>query len=194
MCLLEEFRILCKNNGDIKKIIELLQKIDVCINKNSPIQIASDTGHIEAVKYLLKDPRVDPSDMDCYALILASANGYSEIVKLLLEDERVDPSIHDNEALRRTIICGHTETLKVLMEHYKVNCAVNDNFPLYFAAKSGSINLVEVLLENHNVRNDKESIKKILYELESDSSKYRKIFKMLQNVFEEKPTKKLRRY
>jgi ankyrin repeat protein len=36
----------------------------------------------------LKDPRVDPSDDDNTAIILASENGRIEVVSLLLEDER----------------------------------------------------------------------------------------------------------
>lgn len=194
MDALSEFRSLCKNNDNIEKIIDLLKTIDLSINDNTPIQIACDTGHIEAVKYLLQDPRVDPSAMDCYALILAAARGHSEIVSLLLQDERIDPSIHENEALRRTVIFGHTETVNVLMEHYKVNCAVHENFPLYFAAKHGQSKMVKLLLNNQNVRNDKNSIKKLTDELEKDTEKYSQILKMLKNVVEEKPTKKLRRY
>lgn len=57
--------------------------------------MASDggIGQIEVVKMLLKDPRVDPADVDSCALWYAASYGHLEIVRLLLEDGRVDPTV-----------------------------------------------------------------------------------------------------
>ena len=45
--------------------------------------MASEKGHMEVVKLLLADPRVDPSARNNWAIQLASENGHLEIVKLL---------------------------------------------------------------------------------------------------------------
>ena len=47
------------------------------------------------VKFLLKDTRVDPSDVDNAAIRYASDSGHFDIVKLLLDDERIDLSMCD---------------------------------------------------------------------------------------------------
>ena len=44
---------------------------------------ASHNGHLEVVKLLLQDSRVDPSAEDNGAIRWASFNGYLEVVKLL---------------------------------------------------------------------------------------------------------------
>src|SRR3972149_203928 len=49
-------------------------------------------NHIEIVKLLLQDSRVDPNDAHRSAFILASWNDHIEVVKLLLQDARVNPS------------------------------------------------------------------------------------------------------
>ena len=44
---------------------------------------ASENGHLEIVKLLLKDKRVDPSARNNYAIQGASKGRYTEIVSLL---------------------------------------------------------------------------------------------------------------
>ena len=51
---------------------------------SSSIRSASRNGHLEVVKTLLSDPRVDPSDNFNNAIDFASENGHVEIVKTLL--------------------------------------------------------------------------------------------------------------
>jgi hypothetical protein len=69
----------------------------------SAISLAIDHGHVEVVRLLLNDARVDPSDINNEAIRLASQNGHVEVVKLILNDPRVDPSDINNEAIRRII-------------------------------------------------------------------------------------------
>jgi hypothetical protein len=56
---------------------------------NYAIRYASLNGHLEVVKLLLKDNRVDPSSSDCEALYSADFYQYHEIVDLLWKDKRV---------------------------------------------------------------------------------------------------------
>jgi hypothetical protein len=45
--------------------------------------MASSCGHLEIVKLLLSDERVNPSVDDNYSIKFASRNGHLEVVKLL---------------------------------------------------------------------------------------------------------------
>lgn len=49
---------------------------------------ASRKGHVEVVRLLLQDERVDPSAADNYAIRWASENGHTEVARLLLHDGR----------------------------------------------------------------------------------------------------------
>ena len=64
-------------------------------------------NHIEIVKLLLQDPRVDPCDKYNITII---------VVKLLLQDSRVDPSDHNNLAIRWASQNGHIEVVKLLLQ------------------------------------------------------------------------------
>ena len=48
--------------------------------------MAAKNGHIDIVRLLLEDPRVDVSDHDNLALILAFENHHMNIVRLILND------------------------------------------------------------------------------------------------------------
>jgi ankyrin repeat protein len=56
---------------------------------NWAIWAASELNHIEIVKLLLKDKRVDPSENENKALIWAQRNKNKNMIKLLLKDQRV---------------------------------------------------------------------------------------------------------
>lgn len=64
--------------------------------QNFAISLASEYGHLDTVKLLLADPRVDPSARKDYALRMACEYNHLEITKLLLADPRTDPSTTDN--------------------------------------------------------------------------------------------------
>jgi hypothetical protein len=68
----------------------------------------------DVMKMLIKDPRIDPSANNNYAIRWASENGHTEIVKLLLNDNRVDPSDANNKAIQLASENGHTEIVELL--------------------------------------------------------------------------------
>ena len=76
---------------------------------NHAIREASQNGHLEIVRLLLTDSRIDPSADDNYTIREASHNGHLEVVRLLLADPRVDPSADDNFAIREAGEYGHLE-------------------------------------------------------------------------------------
>ena len=55
--------------------------IDPSVNDNYALELASEKGHLNVVKELLKDERVNPSDGFNYAIGVASMNGHLDIVK-----------------------------------------------------------------------------------------------------------------
>lgn len=120
--------------------------IDPSINNNGAIQDASLYGHLQLVNLLLKDERVDSSDLGNDAIIEASARGYLDIVNRLLLDPRVNPETYpiigasknghidvvtrllkdervkpNKDAVRNATINGHIEIVKLLLSHPKID-------------------------------------------------------------------------
>jgi hypothetical protein len=78
-------------------------------------------GHVEVVKLLLADPRVDPSANDDEAFNDACMDGHVEIVTLLLADTRVNPSANDDEAVQSACRDGSVEVVTLLLADSRVN-------------------------------------------------------------------------
>src|SRR5258708_4250095 len=81
----------CRKCNSVGQVV-----FDPSINKNMAIQQVCQNGNVTAVKYLLKDKRVDASTMNNFPVRIASKNGHSNVVKELLKDKNVDPSAVDN--------------------------------------------------------------------------------------------------
>lgn len=60
---------------------------------NAPLRIAARNGNIEMVKILMKDPRVDPSAGNNFALNWSFYGGHKELAKFLLTDKRVKDKV-----------------------------------------------------------------------------------------------------
>ena len=54
------------------------------VDKNYPLIAAAKNGHVEIVKLLLEDPRVDPEANENAALIVACQNNQLDVVKVVL--------------------------------------------------------------------------------------------------------------
>ncbi len=137
-----------------------------------------ESGHIEVVRLLLQDPRVNPAAGNNSAISGASKNGHVEVVKFLLQDPRVDPRANDNCAILAAsgkgyakvvqlllhdgradpdwaVVCasqyGHSEVVKLLLQDNRVNPAVCDNYALKLASKNSHADVVRVLLGDPRV-------------------------------------------
>lgn len=87
----------------------------------NPITLAAKLGHIDIIKILLEDPRVDPAiayNMPCK---VASDYGHVAIVDILLKDPRVDPSDNGNIAIIIAASKGHIEVVERLLEDPRVD-------------------------------------------------------------------------
>ena len=108
-------------------------------------------GYSEVMRLLLSDPRVDPSDHNNYAIILASKNGRLEVVKLLLSDPRVDPSSDYNYAIRMASTYGHLEVVRLLLSDPRVDPSSDNNYAIRGASENGHLEVVRLLLTHPKV-------------------------------------------
>ena len=111
---------------------------------------AAENRHLEIVKLLLTDSRVDPSDWNNLAIIWAAMNGHLEVVKLLLTDPRVDPGDQYNLAIVRAAEKKHLEVVKELLKDPRV-----DPSEYYYNAirnaQYGHLEVVKLLLTDPRV-------------------------------------------
>ena len=85
--------------GDLSKVEQLIAVgADPGVSYQdgrTALMATSYNGHLDIVKRLLQDERVDPAAVDISgftALMDASANGHLDVVKLLLSHPRTDPT------------------------------------------------------------------------------------------------------
>ena len=119
--------------------------------------------HLEIVKILIQDKRVDPSTNDNWAIRSASLNGYLEIVKILMQDKRVDPSARDNCAIRYASRNGHSEIVKILMQDKRVDPSADDNYAIMWASQCNHPETVKILMQDKRVDPSAESNFAIIY-------------------------------
>ena len=94
-----------------------LAKFKSARNDNA-LRGATQNGHLEIVKLLLNDPRIQISDGEYnWSLNIAISNNYLDIVKLLLDDPRVDPSYNNNYEIIDASENGHLESVKLLLNN-----------------------------------------------------------------------------
>ena len=120
-------------------------------NVNNLFVMSSKNGHVELVKLLMADSRVDPGIQNNYAIQYASENGHTEAVKLLLKDPRVDPEANCNHAIRLASRNGHAEVVKLLLEYSRLDPSVHNNYAIIYAAENGHTEVVKLLLKDPRV-------------------------------------------
>ena len=115
---------------------------------------------------LLKDPRIDPSDLDSYTIIQASREGHKEVVEILLKDPRefgsldpndkplkrlVNPSADHNWAIIQASNNGHKEIVEMLLKDSRVNSLDCDNAAAKYAVNNRHEEVLELLLDQVKV-------------------------------------------
>lgn len=112
---------------------------------------AAYDGNTELVATLLQDPRVDPAEMDNYAIRWAANHGHTAVVALLLQDPRVNPTARYDSALHSAIQNRYTEIVKLLLSHPLVDPAANYNSAIQRAVLSNSPDTLHLLLQDPRV-------------------------------------------
>jgi len=136
--------------------------VDPSANSQCAIRDASEYGHVDVVRILLRDARVDPSADDQYAIGFASRNGHVEVVERLLRDARVDPGADRQWAIRHASETGHVAVVDRLLRDSRVDPSANDHDAIRWASRQGHVKVVERLLRDPRVdpsADDQEAIR-----------------------------------
>lgn len=140
-----------------KEIAEkcLEAKSDININEkidgNTALEIASQEGHLEVVRWLIKNG-ANPKNENTSPLILAAEGGHFDVVKLLI-DSGVEVSLktgHETTAIYCAVKNGHTEVVKFLLDK-GANPNLHDKdykSPLQAACMNGYTEIAHMLIEN----------------------------------------------
>jgi ankyrin repeat protein len=151
-------------DGNLNRVLDLLQRgLDVN-DKNeygdTALVWASNNGHLEVVRALLKVEGVDVNikDMDGgTALIYACWKGHLDVARALLSHVAVDVNIRDNNGETALILAsekGHLDIICALLKHNGVDVNIQDNdgkTALIVASDMGHLEVVCSLLKHEGV-------------------------------------------
>jgi len=123
--LQQDFLEACKK-GDLETVQRLLTnpKLDPAGGEygtawyQEPIKYATMFGHVNVVRRLLQDPRVNPSKVPFEYIV---GQGHTEIVRILLQDGRANPAYLDRiTTLSIASTGGHLQIAKLLLDDPRV--------------------------------------------------------------------------
>ncbi|GBG25536.1 DNA replication licensing factor MCM2 [Hondaea fermentalgiana] len=115
-------------------------------------------GHIEIVRILLDDGRVDITASNQYCIRVACQKGNLELVCLLLEHPDVDPTVLNDDAFRTAAAYGHLAICQALLAWQRpstshsallfdtVDPASQNNYAIRLAAYNGHWSICKLLL------------------------------------------------
>eukprot|EP01117_Protostelium_nocturnum_P020728 TRINITY_DN9497_c0_g1_i1.p1 TRINITY_DN9497_c0_g1~~TRINITY_DN9497_c0_g1_i1.p1 ORF type:complete len:275 (-),score=58.48 TRINITY_DN9497_c0_g1_i1:6-830(-) len=89
------------------------------------IRMACKYNQEEMVRFLMSDPRTDPSALGNECMISASEKGFDNLVKLLLEDKRVIDG-DNREALNKALDNGHFGVVKCILRNTRLSVTKKD--------------------------------------------------------------------
>ena len=92
--------------------------------ENGAIRWAAQNGHLEVVKLLLADSRVNPAALNNKAIQWAAEEGQTEVVKVLLADSRVDPAANNSRIIGKAAKNYHSAVVKLLLADSRVDWRV----------------------------------------------------------------------
>ena len=106
-------------NDEASTMTYLMKQLDDSgYNINFLMQWAAIYGHLDILNILLKNPLVDPSSDNNFAICYSYL--YYDIVCRLLKDPRVDPSASDNLPLYQTSLYGDFDVVNRLLQDPRV--------------------------------------------------------------------------
>jgi len=121
----------------------------------TPLILASIYGHVEIIKFLLKQPTIQLNNVSGYdhytALMWAIDKGHVEVVRLLLEHPEIDvnkKNEHGGTALMVASREGHLEIVRLLLEHPRIDINIeNDDgdTALMLASRGGHNDIVKLI-------------------------------------------------
>jgi ankyrin repeat protein len=99
---------------------------------NNAVIHACKNGHIEVVKLLINDKRVNPAANGNMALWYTANNNHPHITQLLLKQPKVNPTAKNNEFIREAIKNNNLDVAYLLWCNKRVqNTLTYKNYPFY---------------------------------------------------------------
>ena len=111
-------------------------------------------NNVTALKLLLADKRVDPTDYWTSGTVVAqaAAEGSLECLVLLLEDGRFKPQELEDLAIRRAVERYRPEALRLLLNDKRTDPGALDNDAIKTAATRGYTDIFKMLIEDKRVQ------------------------------------------
>ncbi|KNC50742.1 TKL/RIPK protein kinase [Thecamonas trahens ATCC 50062] len=130
----------------------------VAITGATALMLASGCGHVNVVRFLVKQTRADVdacNDEGASPCYLAAQNGHLEVVRYLVSDVGVDPLSPLPDGTSTVYIAaqnGHVDVLRFLLGQVPEAAMARraeGAFPLLVAAFSGKVEVARLLVEEH---------------------------------------------
>ena len=129
------------------------------LNGETPLHLASISGHLEVVKYLVMEQRMNPNAADREKrtpVHFAAHEGHTDILSFYLEREGCDFTLSDDSGrkpLHYAAQNGHLRAVMFLIQEAKCSSMVEDNeksIPIHLAAFNGNMDIVKFLAKQEN--------------------------------------------
>ncbi|KNC47162.1 ankyrin domain-containing protein [Thecamonas trahens ATCC 50062] len=123
----------------VRMLLEHRPPVSVRADSDFALLSAAAAGHVDVIRLLLADARVDPSVRNDAALRRAMHNGHVAVVRELVADERVDAAL----AVEQARSCGFHDMLAELVSHPLAASSssprVDANVDVYAAAAAAAM-------------------------------------------------------
>jgi ankyrin repeat protein len=121
-------------------------------HEHSSFDETCKNGHVETLRLLLDDARINPTGNDqwCCGIQLAAERGNLSVVKMLIEDGRHPPDSFV-KALAAACKKGQLPVVRCILDDYDVDPSDQKNIAFLMACKHGQLDIVVYLLKDKRV-------------------------------------------
>jgi hypothetical protein len=128
-----------------------LSRFDPGFDHNRALYWACINDHVNTVRVLLGDPRVNAGDNHNYILADVCFENNATIVKLLLSNPRVNAGDNHNMALCNACEYGRNAIVPLLLANPRVDPSDNQNEAIVKASTNGHLDIVRLLMADPRV-------------------------------------------
>ena len=111
-------------------------------------------GEKQTVQEMIKDPKLDPTAGDNWAIMKAADSDQFEIVEILLKETNSNPSAHNNRPL--SAACRHCNIagINMLLSDNRIDPSAHENIAIIEAIVSGCKPAITTLMKDQRVTNN----------------------------------------
>lgn len=139
-------------------ILHKLIKYEIIEVVNSMTPFMCEEGHVDIVKILLMNTKIDPGYNNNRSIWYASRYGHIDIVELLLNDVRVNLHVNDDIIMRWAIMGNYIDMVKLLLKYdptddtrSKIDPGGYNNWAIRWASSHGYKEIVKLLMNDKRV-------------------------------------------